>query len=73
MLQRILSLFYLGTSFALGLFILVHVAQKDDVGAGLGAFVLTAYVAIMYLTQRAARKRKQAPAVPRSLPREKAS
>lgn len=64
MLQRMLSLLYLGASFALGLFILVHIAQKDDVGAVLGTIALVAYVATLYATQRAGKKRKSLRAAP---------
>ena len=70
MLQRFLSLLYLGTSFALGLFILVHIARKDDVGAAFGAVVLAIYVGTLYVTQSAgARPQKlgstRRPAAPR--------
>ncbi|MFO0666652.1 MAG: hypothetical protein U0174_22065 [Polyangiaceae bacterium] len=52
MVQRILSLVYLGASFALALFILVQIAHKNDVGAGLGALLLLSYVGVLYASQR---------------------
>lgn len=69
MLQRILSLFYVGTSFALALFILVQIAHKDDIGALLGAVLLTLFGGTLYVTQRdSGRPRKAPPAKARPVP-----